>query len=327
MEFAVEKDGVDGEKPEDAMEEGRKVIQRFLKSHTCYDLIPRSGKVIVFDVDIPVKLAFYALVEHGVASAPLLDPALNAFVGMFTATDFIEIIRYFYKRGSFTDALTDYSVHAWRSMQQEKKSSKTIPGMISLPTTGTLYDACLNLRKYRIHRVPIMHPHQNSVLGIASHLDVLKYLVARFQEQRRLFDQRIFDLGIGCFENVVTVTEQTSLIDVLDALAVNRISSVPVLDSKDGTLKDIYCSNYVTFLGKDSLQNYLVRPVGEVLEEARGSKSFGSLEVVQTCDKMGSLHTIFETFAAARTHRLVCIDKNNKCDGIVTLSDLLNYFL
>ena len=97
MEFAVEKHGVDGEKPEDAMEEGRKVIQRFLKSHTCYDLIPRSGKVIVFDVDIPVKLAFYALVEHGVASAPLLDPALNAFVGMFTATDFIEIIRYFYK--------------------------------------------------------------------------------------------------------------------------------------------------------------------------------------------------------------------------------------
>ena len=37
MEFAVEKHGVDGEKPEDAMEEGRKVIQRFLKSHTCYD--------------------------------------------------------------------------------------------------------------------------------------------------------------------------------------------------------------------------------------------------------------------------------------------------
>ena len=70
-----------------------------------------------------MKLAFYALVEHGVASAPLLDPAF-AFVGMFTATDFIEIIRYFYKRGSFTDALTDYSVHAWRSIQQEKSLAR-----------------------------------------------------------------------------------------------------------------------------------------------------------------------------------------------------------
>ena len=41
---------------------------------------------------------------------------------------------------------------------------------------------------------------------------------------------------------------------------------------------------------------------------------------------MGSLHTIFQTFAIAKSHRLVCIDKNNRCDGIVTLSDLLNYF-
>ena len=28
--------------------------------------MPRSGKVIVFGVDIPVKLAFYALTEHGI---------------------------------------------------------------------------------------------------------------------------------------------------------------------------------------------------------------------------------------------------------------------
>ena len=324
---AQENDGIDSMTSAQIMEEGKRVIQGFLKNHTCYDLIPRSGKVIVFDVDIPVKLAFYALVEHGVASAPLLDPATNKFVGMFTATDFIEIIRYFYKRGSFTDALTDYSVHAWRSMQQDKKSNQVISGMISLPTTGTLYDACLKLRMYRIHRVPIMHPHQNSVLGIASHLDVLKYLVARFQEQRRLFDQCIFDLKIGRFQNVITATNETPLIDVLDALAENRISSVPILDSKDGTLVDIYCSNYVTYLGKDSLLNYLKRPVGKILEEARATKDFGDLEPVHTCNKMGSLHTIFQTFAIAKSHRLVCIDKNNRCDGIVTLSDLLNYFL
>ena len=113
---------------------------------------------------------------------------------MFTATDFIEIIRYFYKRGSFTDALTDYSVHAWRSMQQDKKSNQVIPGMISLPTTGTLYDACLKLRMYRIHRVPIMHPHQNSVLGIASHLDVLKIFSRTISRATKTFLTNVFSI-------------------------------------------------------------------------------------------------------------------------------------
>ena len=92
-----------------------------------------------------------------------------------------------------------------------------------------------------------MHPHQNSVLGIASHPDVLKYLAARFQEQRRLLTR--FDLGIGCFENVITVTEQTPLIDVLDALALIEYLQ-RVLDSKEGTLKDILFK-LCYILGKD----------------------------------------------------------------------------
>lgn len=44
---------------------GRSVIQFFLQSTTAYDLLSESNKVIVFDVAIPVKVAFYALVEHG----------------------------------------------------------------------------------------------------------------------------------------------------------------------------------------------------------------------------------------------------------------------
>jgi hypothetical protein len=47
-----------------AQEYTRKKIGDFLHSHTAYELIPESGKVIVIDVDLPVRQAFHALHEQ-----------------------------------------------------------------------------------------------------------------------------------------------------------------------------------------------------------------------------------------------------------------------
>ena len=44
---------------------GRALMANFLRSSRTYDILPESAKVVVFDVAVPVKLAFYALVEHG----------------------------------------------------------------------------------------------------------------------------------------------------------------------------------------------------------------------------------------------------------------------
>lgn len=49
----------------DIVKEGKRVIAAFLSRTQCYDVIKNSGKVVVFDVKIPINLAFFALVEHG----------------------------------------------------------------------------------------------------------------------------------------------------------------------------------------------------------------------------------------------------------------------
>lgn len=46
-------------------EAGRSAISSFLDTHTCFQVLRASGKVVVFDTRIPIQLAFYALVEHG----------------------------------------------------------------------------------------------------------------------------------------------------------------------------------------------------------------------------------------------------------------------
>ncbi len=85
------------------------VYTRFMKSHRCYDLVPTSSKLVVFDTSLQVeqnlykncslspnswcglkflvwlilqvKKAFFALVSNGVRAAPLWDSKKQCFVG------------------------------------------------------------------------------------------------------------------------------------------------------------------------------------------------------------------------------------------------------
>ena len=53
----------------------------------------------------------------------------------------------------------------------------------------------------------------------------------------------------------------------------------------------------------------------------------GSREGLHTCVADDTLHMLFEKFAAAKAHRMVCVDGFNRCIGIITVSDLLRYFI
>jgi len=47
------------------MVDDRTLIKDFLSRHTCYDLLPISSQVIVFDTTLPIKKAFYAMLQNG----------------------------------------------------------------------------------------------------------------------------------------------------------------------------------------------------------------------------------------------------------------------
>jgi CBS domain-containing protein len=108
-------------------------------------------------------------------------------------------------------------------------------GMIYITPEHTLYDACKVLRDHRLHRVPALDVVQNSVLSITTHSGILEFLVSTFREQRRLFDQPIYDLGIGTYTGVVTIPEDMPLIRVLHTLVERGVSALPIVD-QNGTL-------------------------------------------------------------------------------------------
>lgn len=49
-----------------------------------------------------------------IKSVPIWDADRAQFVGMFTATDFVNILRHFYIRGSPMNELAEHSIASWR---------------------------------------------------------------------------------------------------------------------------------------------------------------------------------------------------------------------
>ena len=71
---------------------------------------------MVFETNIPIQLAFYALLEHESAAAPLWDSTRREFVGLMTITDFVDILRHYHDEHGRTGAAIE--VLASRSIAQ-----------------------------------------------------------------------------------------------------------------------------------------------------------------------------------------------------------------
>lgn len=111
-----------------AEEDDSQIFVKFFRFHKCYDLIPTSAKLVVFDTQLLVKKAFYALVYNGVRAAPLWDSQKQQFVGMLTITDFIKILRMYYKSPNASmEQLEEHKLDTWRSKHTIKAKGKLPP--------------------------------------------------------------------------------------------------------------------------------------------------------------------------------------------------------
>ncbi|MBW0469441.1 hypothetical protein O181_009156 [Austropuccinia psidii MF-1] len=87
-------------KPTDAHTQALQNLRELLIEKTCYDILPESYRLIVFDNSLGIKRALTALMTNGVVSAPLYDSVSFKFCGMFTLIDVIHLIQYFYLKAS-----------------------------------------------------------------------------------------------------------------------------------------------------------------------------------------------------------------------------------
>ncbi|XP_046395930.1 uncharacterized protein LOC124163225 isoform X2 [Ischnura elegans] len=301
------------------LEDESQIFVKFFKFHKCYDLIPTSAKLVVFDTQLLVKKAFFALVYNGVRAAPLWDSVHQQFVGMLTITDFIKILQMYYKSPSVhIDELEEHKLGTWRDVL--KGQSKAL---VSINPDASLYDAIRTLISNRIHRLPVIDPETGNVLYILTHKRILRFLFLYINDLPRpsYMNKTLRELRIGTYENIETAKEETPIIVALRKFVERRVSALPIIDSQ-GRLVDIYAKFDVINLAAEKTYNNL-----DVSLKKANEHRNEWFEGVQKCRLDETLFTVMEKIVRAEVHRLVIVDDEDKVIGMISLSDLLMYLV
>ncbi|XP_048056106.1 5'-AMP-activated protein kinase subunit gamma-1 isoform X1 [Megalobrama amblycephala] len=324
-------DELDGKKEVHIEDPEYNVYTRFMKSHRCYDLVPTSSKLVVFDTSLQVKKAFFALVSNGVRAAPLWDSKKQCFVGMLTITDFINILHRYYKSPLVQIyELEEHKIETWREVYLQD----SFKPLVSISPNASLYDAVSSLLKHKIHRLPVIDPLTGNTLYILTHKRILKFLklfkhrvpfhddahnLSQISEipKPAFLSQTLEELNIGTFHNIAVVHADTPLYSALGIFVDQRVSALPVVD-ENGRVVDIYSKFDVINLAAEKTYNNLDITVTKALQHR--SQYF---EGVLTCRASETLEAIINRLVEAEVHRLVIVDEQEVVKGIVSLSDIL----
>ncbi|XP_047188017.1 5'-AMP-activated protein kinase subunit gamma-1 isoform X3 [Scophthalmus maximus] len=301
---------------DDAAEPEGDIYMRFMKSHKCYDIVPTSSKLVVFDTALQVKKAFFALVANGVRAAPLWDTEKQSFVGMLTITDFIIILHRYYKSPLVQIyELEEHKLETWREVYLQA----TFKPLVNISPDASLFDAVYTLIKNKIHRLPVIDPVTGNALYILTHKRILKFLQLFMCEMPKpaFMKQTLGELGIGTYHDIAFIHPDTPIIKALNIFVERRVSALPVVDDS-GKVVDIYSKFDVINLAAEKAYNNLDITVTQALKHR--SQYF---EGVMKCHKMETLETIVDRIVKAEVHRLVVVDEHSSIEGIVSLSDIL----
>ncbi|CCH57952.1 hypothetical protein TBLA_0A01530 [Henningerozyma blattae CBS 6284] len=301
---------------------GLAAIRRMLGSKTSYDMLPVSFKLVVFDTTLSVKRALNLLLQHNIVSAPLWDAKTSKFAGLLTTGDFINIIKYYFSNPDRLEIVDTMTLGGLEEL--ERTIGAPSMDTISIHPSKPLFDACLKMLESRSGRIPLIDQDEGTnreiVVSVLTQYRILKFIALNCRETH-LLQIPISELGIISTDNIHSCQMTTPVIDVIDCLTQEKLSSIPIVD-ENGVLINVYEAVDVLGLIKGGIYNDLSLSVGETL--LRRSENF---EGVCTCTPNDKLSNIMNTVRRASVHRFFVVDDNYKLLGVLSLSDILKYLL
>ncbi|KAI5566421.1 hypothetical protein POPTR_013G020400v4 [Populus trichocarpa] len=340
------------------LEVSRHRISAFLSTHTAYELLPESGKVIALDVTLPVKRAFHILYEQGIPTAPLWDFCKGQFVGVLAALDFILILRELGTHGSnlTEEELETHTISAWK--EGKMHLSRQIDGsgrayskhLIHAGPYDSLKDVASKILQNSISTVPILHSSAQDgsfpqLLHLASLSGILKCICRYFRHSAGslpILQQPICSIPLGTWVPKIgepnrrpfaMLKPNASLGAALSLLVQANVSSIPIVNDNDSLL-DVYSRSDITALAKDKayaqihLDEISIHQALQLGQDANSSYGFFNGQRCQMCLRTDSLHKVMERLANPGVRRLLIVEAGSKrVEGVISLSDVFRFLL
>ncbi|EER25065.1 AMP-activated serine/threonine-protein kinase regulatory subunit [Coccidioides posadasii str. Silveira] len=297
-------------------------IRDFLKSHTSYDVLPLSFRLIVFDTSLSVKESLNILIQNGIVSAPLWDSHTSTFAGLLTTSDYINVIQYYFQNPAALAKIDQFRLSSLREI--ERALGVAPPETISIDPEKPLYQACRYMLSSRARRIPLVSYDSQTdrplVVSVVTQYRILKFMAVNVPQTQSL-RKPLKEIGLGTYKNIVTASIDTPVIDIIHKLVERSISSVPIVNS-EGVVYNVFEAVDVITLIKGGVYDDLSLPVGEALKKR--SPDFPG---IYTCSVEDGLDTILDTLRKSRVHRFIVVDEFFRLKGVLTLSDILHYLV
>ncbi|RDY11313.1 Sucrose nonfermenting 4-like protein, partial [Mucuna pruriens] len=344
--------------PVSDLEVSRQRISVFLSTHTVYDLLPESGKIIALDINLPVKQAFHVLYEQGVSMAPLWDFCRSQFVGVLSAMDYILMLKELGSHGSnlTQEQLETHTISAWKEGKLQKCRTLDSNGgsypwrFVHAGPHECLKDAALKVLQNKVSTVPIIHSSSENgsfpqLLHLASLSGILKSICRHFKHS--LSSLPILQLPVGSLplgtwmpkvgepngRTLAMLRPSASLGAALSMFVQAEVSSIPIVDDNDSLL-DMYSRSDITALAKDkayariSLDEISIRQALLLGQDANSPYGLYNGHRCHMCLRSDSLHKVMERLANPGVRRLVVVEAGSKrVEGIISLSDVFRFLL
>ncbi|KAF2719794.1 CBS-domain-containing protein, partial [Polychaeton citri CBS 116435] len=303
--------------------EGLRAIRAFLKVRTSYDVLPLSYRLIIFDTSLLVKKSLNILTHCGIVSAPLWDSKTSTFAGLLTVTDYINLVQYYWQHPDAFGQIDKFKLNSLRDI--ERAIGATPIETVSIHPLRPLYEACVRMLESRARRIPLIdiddETQREMVVSVVTQYRILKFVSVNVKETQML-KKPLRDLDMGTYKDISTANMDTPVMDVIQAMVKRNISCVPIVDKETQQVLNVFEAVDVISLIKGGDYDNLNYTAGKSLEKR--SEDFPG---IYTCTLNDRLDTIFDTIRKSRVHRLVVIDDNGRLQGVLSLSDILDYTL
>ncbi|KAG5454338.1 5'-AMP-activated protein kinase subunit gamma-1, variant 3 [Clonorchis sinensis] len=138
--------------------------------HTpCYDLIPDSAKLVIFDCELTIVKAFKALLYNEIRAAPVWNSKTQSLSSMLTVTDFVQMLHLCWsedktemndKKSLEIDDFDRMTIQQWKDFirpeQHTRSTAKraSVSGAISSTESRTIKSGSLSKKKHGSCNLP-----------------------------------------------------------------------------------------------------------------------------------------------------------------------------